>query len=79
MGLFESVRRPAKSDPAELALALSLPPPTPQEKTSTTYPCTGFPPKIRKQTRTGSIRNTYFKSSCQHTGTTTVTNPVQPG
>ena len=31
MGLFESARRPA-TDPADRALALSLPPPSPQEK-----------------------------------------------
>ncbi len=37
MGLFEIACRPV-TDPAERTLALSLPPPTPQEKKSTTHP-----------------------------------------
>jgi hypothetical protein len=36
MGLFESARRPT-TDPADRDLALSLPPPAPQEKPSTSY------------------------------------------
>ena len=39
MGLFKSVCRPAKTDPAERVLTLSLPPPVPtRKKLSTTYP-----------------------------------------
>ena len=32
MGLFKSTHHPAKTDPAEVALALSLPPPAPPRK-----------------------------------------------
>ena len=39
----------------------------------------GFPPKPRKRTSAGSIRNECLKSSCHRTGRTTVTRPTQPG
>ena len=38
MGMFKNVCRPAKTNPNELDLSFSVPPPPHTEKPSTTYP-----------------------------------------
>ena len=52
---------------------------SPSANPSASDPCKGLPPKTRKRTRAGSIRNAHLKPSCHHTGRTTVTRPALPG
>ncbi len=52
---------------------------SPSANPSSLDPCKGFPPKTRKWTRAGSIRNTHLNPSCHRTVRTTVVRPSQPG
>ncbi len=46
MGLFKIARRPAKTDPAERDLSLSLPPPAPTRKTIHNLPKNDSPSTV---------------------------------
>ena len=52
---------------------------SPSANPSASDPCKGLPPKTRKRTRAGSIRNAHLKPSYHRTGRTTVVRPAQPG